>query len=237
MKTILTILIMSISVTNFAQDSRLFDNIWYLHNLIIDGENNIPPVNDEIPFVPAEFIKPDVFNTGICESGGGGQIFYNGSSEFTLQDFGFLTGGCYENEPFNEDFNQLYVEIYWFPTSANAYFYTITEDGNNRTLTIVNSNGDEAIYGNELLAVNNFKNEAFSIYPNPTEDIIYVQKKENINLSKILIFDINGKLVQLIEQINSDSLIVNVNALKKGIYFISLKNDKNQYTVKKLIKK
>ncbi len=92
MKKILTLFTIIISTTSFAQDSRLFENIWYLHDLVINGTSNIPPINNEIPFVPAEFIEPDEFRTGMCEAGGLGQILYNGTAEFTFEFLAFLTG-------------------------------------------------------------------------------------------------------------------------------------------------
>ena len=236
MKSIFTILILYISTTIFAQDSRLFENNWYLSDLIIDGIHHTPPKNREIPFVRVEFIETDEFRTGMCESGALGQIIYNGNTAFTFNDLAFLGGGCYENSPFNENFNGLFV-AYWSQTLENTYLYSFTENGNNKTLTIVNSNGDKTIYGNELLSINDFKNDEFSIFPTSVEDIICIIKKKNRTLNKIMIFDIKGKLIQINEQIDSDIITINIQTLRKGIYFISLENEAKQIISTKFIKK
>nr|WP_321226320.1 T9SS type A sorting domain-containing protein [uncultured Psychroserpens sp.] len=236
MKIILIILALLFTTSNFAQDSRLFDNIWYLNDLIIDGTHNIPPTNEEIPFVPLEFIEPNEFLTGICEAGMNGAIIYSANNEFTFDGgIAVLTGGCYD-DPSNEDFNGLYVG-FWFYTSLDVYEYSITETENNRTLSIINSNGDEAIYGDQLLSIRDFNNDNFSIFPNPVNDILYIQKKQNVNFSKIMIFDFNGRLIQIEEQIDLDDLAVNVQKLNNGIYFISIENDANQVVFAKFVKK
>ncbi len=84
MKNIICILFLATTAQVLAQDPQLFENTWYLHDLIIEGQSNIPPINNEIPFVPADFTVPDFFQTGMCESGGGGEISYNGSNEFSF---------------------------------------------------------------------------------------------------------------------------------------------------------
>lgn len=226
---------MSISVTTFAQDSRLFDNQWYLHNLIIDGESNIPPVNEEIPFVPLDFLETGEIYTGICESPGSGTVSYEGTSEFTVQDFGVLTGGCYNSEE-NEDFNNLYINVYWIDNIEDTFLYVVVEDGGNITLTITNSSGDEAIYGNLLLATEDYFSPSFTIYPNPTEKILFIQKEYNTAINNLEILDINGRLIYFNDQINSEIPAINVQGLKNGIYFIIIEDEQSRIVVKRLIK-
>ena len=219
------------SLLSFSQDTRLFENTWYLHNLIIDGVDNIPPVNDEIPYVAANFTEPDLFSTGMCESGGGGQVVYNGTTEFTFLELIFLTGGCYENFPYNENFNQLYVGQYWFASDQNPYSYTITEIGSDRTLSILNSNGDEAIFGNELLSTISFDNESFSIYPNPTNEFVHIEAKD---LKAITIFNSLGKQSSFKELSGERTTNIDVSNLAKGVYTVVISTSSRQ-VVKKLI--
>ena len=59
--------------------------------------------------------------------------------------------------------------------------------------------------------------EKFSIFPNPTNEIINI---ENAVLeSNVLIRDINGK-VQKILQVTSNKMEINIENLSSGIYFI-----------------
>jgi hypothetical protein len=233
MKNIITVLFLTLNLFCFSQDSRLFENTWYLHVLIIDGVENNPPINSEIPYVPAEFIEPNDFSTSICGSDGVGQLIYNGITEFTLQNINFFTNTCLD-EP-NQNFDDLY-QSYWFYTLAGNSSYTITIDGMNRTLTIVNSIGDEAIFGNDLLSIRDIEVNLFSVFPNPVEDIIYIQNSKNVSISKIKIFDINGKLVESINSLDMDVLKLDLQTLNSGIYFITIENERNQFYTKKLIK-
>ncbi len=237
MKNIFTFLLLIISIQSFSQDIRLFEQTWYLHDLIIEGESNVPPINNEIPYVAANFYENGIFESGMCENGFGGQLEYLSNTEFDILGIAFLLGGCYQNEPYNESYSNLYSGFWSYLSENTLVNYEIIDDEQNRTLIITGSNNDYAIYGNELLAVEDFKGEAFSIYPNPTEDIIYIQKNENVTLSEISIYNLNGSLVQLINQFNTDNLNINVSALRNGVYFISLKNEANQKILKKIIKK
>ena len=236
MKKTFTILFMIICSINFAQDSRLFENTWYLHDLIIDGSHTIPPINNEIPYIAAHFDEPDLFQTGVCEEQCSGTLIYNGTTEFSIQKLICLTGGCYENFPINDDFLVLYNHLFWGSTIDNDYLYSISEEGNFRSLIITNFNGDEAIYGNELLSINDKYDVSISITPNPVDNLINIQDKNNLSISKIKIFDINGKLVLIKDKIDTDFLSINVQTLNMGIYFITIENEINQALTKKIIK-
>ena len=225
---------MLFSLFGFSQDSRLFENQWYLHVLIINGAENIPPINSELPFVPLEFVEPNNFSTSICGSDGVGQLNYNGTTRFTLQNINFFVNTC--NDESNQNYDDLYQQ-YWFNTFISESSYTISVDGLNRTLTIVNPNGNEAIYGNDLLSIRDIELDSISVYPNPVEDYIYIKKSKNIIVSKINIFDTNGKLVHSIISFDKDILKLNIQSLNKGIYFISIENTQNQIFTKKLTKK
>lgn len=235
MKTIFIFFILTISLNCFAQDSRLFDNQWYLHNLIIDGESNIPPVNDEIPFVPLDFLETGEIYTGICESPGNGTVSYVGTSEFTVQDFAVLAGGCYDSEE-NEDFNNLYINIYWIENIEGTFLYTIVENGANKTLTITNSSGDEAIYGNMLLTTEDHFTPSFTIYPNPTGKKVFIQKGYNTTINNLKILDINGRLIYSFSQFISEVPAINVQSLKNGIYFITIEDEQSRVITKRFIK-
>ncbi|WP_417558978.1 T9SS type A sorting domain-containing protein [Mesoflavibacter zeaxanthinifaciens] len=224
---------MTLSLFSFSQDPRLFENTWYLHVLVINGIENNPPTNNEVPYVPAEFIESNSFSTSVCGSDGLGQIIYNGPTAFTLQNINFFTNTCVDDS--NQNFDELY-QLFWIYNLAGNSSYTITDVGMNRTLTIVNSNGDEAIYGNGLLSTSTIDVNSFSIFPNPAKDIIYIKKRKNTSISKIRIFDINGKLVCSITSFNKDIQKLDIQSLHNGIYFLSIKNNRNQFFIQKIIK-
>ena len=70
-----------------------------------------------------------------------------------------------------------------------------------------------------------------NIYPNPVKDILTI---ENIENSKIMIYDISGKTVYL-KQTNTNVEKIDLSELNRGIYFITISNNDKVIT-KKIIK-
>ena len=62
-----------------------------------------------------------------------------------------------------------------------------------------------------------------TLYPNPVSDFLSV-KADNINT--ISVFDLKGKLVNLVEADKADEWILNTKEYKSGIYFIRIDTDK-----------
>jgi len=98
---------------------------------------------------------------------------------------------------------------------------------------------DRSLFAKALLVVNVLTGiseiNVFSnieIFPNPCETHFSITNN-SLQHIEIYIFDINGKLIFSQKQENNHS--VNVENLKKGIYFLELRN-KNQKFTKKLIK-
>lgn len=230
-KNIVIVIIFTLNGFVFSQDTRIFDNTWYLHNLIVDGVTYSPPVNIEIPFISATFNKPDILETGMCESAMNGQLVYLGSTEFYFLSLAILTGGCYENKPINEDFNYLYQTFFFNTSEQDIYDYIISENGSNKTLTIINTNGDEAIYGNELLASPEFTNQIFDLFPNPSNEIVTIRTED---LKSITIFSSLGTQC-FFKKFDGDSdVIIDVSNFTNGVYSILVLAN-NQQLVKKLI--
>jgi hypothetical protein len=233
MKTITLLLIILINFTCLSQDTRLFEQTWILHDLILDGQSYIPPINNEQNFIPADFVEPDIFSTGVCEeTGGNGEIVYNGTSEFSFpMGIAWLAGSCNLKE--NEMYNNLY-QTFWNSTLADPFQYEIIDVGPDRTLTVTASNGNQAIYGTDFLSVPEFKNAHIQIYPIPVNDIINLEYVEDISINRVIIYDIHGRQVLFITKNISQ---INVQNLKTGIYFISIENDAAEILTKKFVKR
>ncbi len=75
-----------------------------------------------------------------------------------------------------------------------------------------------------------------ALYPNPASNIVNLVNKTNISLEKMMIYDINGKLVN---QTNLRSMqgekAVDVSSLASGVYVVQIIGE-NATTVKRLIK-
>ncbi len=74
-----------------------------------------------------------------------------------------------------------------------------------------------------------------NVYPNPATEVLQVQLPDAMN-TIAYVYDINGRRVmqQLIN--HTDKIKFNVSHLSKGTYFVSLKNGKNLYSAKFIVK-
>lgn len=83
-----------------------------------------------------------------------------------------------------------------------------------------------------VLSTSEFVKNNFSVYPNPATSFITIENKGNLDF-EYEIFDINGK--QLVKGTDANSKQVDISALQKGFYFITI-NAKEGKSVYKLIK-
>lgn len=80
----------------------------------------------------------------------------------------------------------------------------------------------------DALSVNTNTINQVKLYPNPAQDFI---KISNIDIADIAITDISGKTVIMMKNI-TDSSDIKVSNLNSGIYFITVKNEKINQTIK-----
>ena len=78
--------------------------------------------------------------------------------------------------------------------------------------------------------------ENFSIYPNPTSNIITVSSIDN-SISTIEIYNILGKEILKINTNNSNQLEVDLSNLSSGIYLFKIVDSSGKSTLKKVIKR
>jgi len=233
MKKLILILLV-FSLKGFSQDPRLFDNTWYLHDLVINGTSNVPPINNEIPFVPAEFFVDGVIYTGMCEEGGAGELEYIGTTEFDILYLHFFTGGCHQNHPYNQNYSGLYIGFWGSLGDNNPTPYEIIEAGQIRTLTITASNGDYAMYKNEVpLSITEFSNSEILIYPTLVKTSFYISSGSTNEIQKITIHNIFGQTILTSNYPQSE---IDVSNLPTGIYFVSLQDYSDRITTHKIIK-
>lgn len=82
----------------------------------------------------------------------------------------------------------------------------------------------------EQLNVKEVLNSKISIYPNPSNDVFYIDAAV---LSKVEIYDLNGRMLKSFANVSSNQAI-NVQDLNKGIYLVKILSG-NTFEVKKLI--
>ncbi|MBG44379.1 MAG: subtilisin, partial [Aequorivita sp.] len=75
-----------------------------------------------------------------------------------------------------------------------------------------------------------------ALYPNPASNVVNLVNKTNISLEKMMIYDINGKLVNQTDlRTMQGERAVDVSSLAAGVYVVQIIGD-NASTVKRLIK-
>jgi subtilisin-like proprotein convertase family protein len=88
-----------------------------------------------------------------------------------------------------------------------------------------------------ILGVNqNSLENGVALYPNPAANVVNLVNRTNISLEKMMIYDINGKLVNQTDLRNMQAeKAVDVSSLAAGVYVVQIIGD-NASTVKRLIK-
>lgn len=116
------------------------------------------------------------------------------------------------------------------PNTAEIYF-----DFNPAVIT----NTFETEFTEETVLSNReYNSVAFSIFPNPANDIVEFKFTNNItNNVNIEIYNIQGKLIlNSVNQIKESALQINISALKSGMYFLKVNDGVNESIQKLVIK-
>ncbi|MBU2920520.1 T9SS type A sorting domain-containing protein [Winogradskyella psychrotolerans] len=243
---ILTLLI-GISLNSFAQDQILFDNIWILQDLVIDSDSHLPPNNEEITYVTLDFDSYvyesieyfNLFGT-TCETIGGLIEFNNTSNNFSFSDgpYESLGGGCMQSE--NSIYEGIYFDFFYENyNNGNTFDYSITANGDeSMSLIITSFNGNQAIYGSEVLSIGNNEKNDISLFYNAQNSSVEIDSKKPFEYISIQIFNSLGKQVLYLYENNEEKISININIqdLTDGIYFVSLQNEIGQIIRKKIIK-
>ncbi len=85
----------------------------------------------------------------------------------------------------------------------------------------------------ETLSTSDFELNQLSMYPNPTNGVIYIDSKVNIDIVEV--YNAAGQLV-MNEKINSSNQSINISTLQKGIYFAKAISKDASKTIK-IVKK
>jgi hypothetical protein len=71
----------------------------------------------------------------------------------------------------------------------------------------------------------------FSLYPNPVSDVLNINKKEDIEISSIHIYNVIGQLMMVIPNAKNTTTI-DVSNLASGNYFVKINSDKGTSNTK-----
>ncbi len=116
--------------------------------------------------------------------------------------------------------------------AANPTFaYTLRSKAANGCLSIpsaaVNAKLSDNKGGDMLIDT---ENNTFTVYPNPTNAVLYIESSQNIETGKIFIYNTMGQMLHSQAIDNSKLQMVNTESLAKGIYLLHIFDGKDTYT-------
>jgi hypothetical protein len=91
---------------------------------------------------------------------------------------------------------------------------------------------DDLYFGVPVVGIEGAKEITFNVFPNPTSDIWSISN-ENLEISSVEVYDLNGKLV-FTETSNSTIISINALNLKDGVYVSRLISSSGTKIVKLL---
>ena len=231
MKTLLYILVFSISGIALAQDPQLFENDWYLYEVLSTDLGTLYDVSlINPPISPYLTIAED-----LTFSGEGACNTFNGtyellpSNELSSINFTASTNDCgiqqhnsFENE--------------YFGYISGGYSYTITEESDGKVLKFESPLMGYAVFKSYPLSISDFQKNKFQLYPNPAKDKLYLRATNTTVNLKVKIFNTAGKLLSTKNIAIDEQASIDVSNFTNGIYFLNIEDENGNTTIKKFIK-
>ena len=134
-----------------------------------------------------------------------------------------------------------------------GHHFSSYANSNKVALAVPSPNGDKVMFNSDFgdaankdlayifegtlasnLAVENFNNTTFKLYPNPTKNNVIIESNHTINT--ILIFNSIGQKIKTILDVNTLSTEINTEQLNEGVYFIKLTTNNGNYYSRKFVK-
>ena len=213
---------------SFAQDSRLFENNWYLTNLIINGSDNLPPLNSITVVFDQQSSIIGAGGTNCNALVGDGIYIQNNTTDFTFTNFNATLLVC----PEIYFYENLYFNFFTENTNTNNFTYSISEIENVKTLRINSMFNKQAVYSSQMLSNKEYNAFDFSIYPNPASEFIDVSiNNQSLKNAQIKVYNTLGKLCKT-TIINSNEERIDLQNLASGIYLIKLETSEGIITKK-----
>lgn len=217
----------------FGQNADLFNNNWYISQMVINNQTTTSPVMQN-SIGTSMFTNNGSnysFNSSYYNSAGSTITFNTVTDSFTRQG-----GGCTllvyngTNAVAAQAYDQKNCDFYFNTPLGSIFNYQIVNSGSSKTLIITNPTGDKIYYNNSFLGTKDTAiKKSFKIYPNPVKEFLTVENIErNLNLK---IYEMSGKLVH--ETLTNDKILrIDVSHFQKGQYILMIENFKPEFFIK-----
>lgn len=219
-----------------AQNDVYFDGVWILESLTINNEILSPPSNEEIDqvFLGFEFnnnVEPDGIIIEFC------RWAYNFIDLPGDASTGFISIG--EVDPSDNtcsleeslSFDALYFNFY-NSDDDGVFEYELDLESNNSTLLFRSSNGDEVLYRDTTLSIEENNFSTLKLYPVPSKNEVFIYSDNSTEIKEIHVFDLKGKKMIIRNKHNS----LNLENLPQGMYIMELVGQNGLKTIRKFIK-
>ena len=238
---------MVVSQNSFAQDPLLFEGIWELESITLDGETYFPPSNEEVETVTLEFLEensggnmlPETVIGAVCDAFSASVTFQEtdgGLPTFMIGDDYVTTFGmCDLSE--NANFQNIYFTFYEASLLDPFQYFTTFSGDDGATLDVMSSAGDVAIYNRAVLSLNEVTQTPFVIYPNPSSDQLYIKTQQETEDYTITVFDMQGKQQLTTSKVMLGSNPLDIQNWASGVYFVHFESQNGVITTQRFIKK
>jgi len=152
-------------------------------------------------------------------------VTYNGQNSFTVISKACTLGDYIDD---NDQVNQFFGQLCNFFMKDSNYYYTIENNGTEKTLKIGNTIFQEIHFKSANLGTKDNELSKVVLGPNPVKNTLNITNSATI--SSVKIFDSSGKLVFDTQDEKSKTLNIDIRNYKTGSYIIQL-NGKETYKI------
>lgn len=86
-----------------------------------------------------------------------------------------------------------------------------------------------------LVGFEEMNSTEINVYPNPAKDVICIENKSGINITKMIIIDLLGKEIKEIAISNSSKQTIDISELNNGVYFVNFIDNDKRVAFKKIV--
>ena len=120
---------------------------------------------------------------------------------------------------------------------ADAGLNIIWAYGNNTSITSGHQSKGTELLTFSVLGIEDFAAlDKIAIAPNPSNGVFTISKNNQTTVSKITVFDTNGKVIKAIDsELNLEAIQIDLTKYSSGVYFVEISNDIDKI-VRKIVK-